>query len=335
MADYNGTDEDDIIDASELDSDIGNIYPGKGNDTVTNATIMHTIVSSPGEDNISGEKFGYALWNATQSVTINLKEGWSEDGFGTRDTVSGIETIHGSRFGDTIYGSENYERYFVNGGNNTIDGDGGYDRASYAPGRGPSTDFEITYIDGSAHVKGQNTLDILTNISTIEFMDDSKIFSVDDENGSIFNGAIFYGTENYENFFIDGGNNIVYAGGGDDLVYYKNGNSKDYSVTLVGDEVHVISPTTKDIIIGGRYIEFMVDKTIIDTEYFKKPILSSYVKLVHTFEDDTRTESYTYSGVTYEAGLINWFPQKSWKSLISHLFSCKCFKTYRCVYHCY
>ena len=42
MADYNGTDEDDIIDASELDSDIGNIYPGaktlKGNDTITNAT---------------------------------------------------------------------------------------------------------------------------------------------------------------------------------------------------------------------------------------------------------------------------------------------------------
>ena len=35
-------------------------------------------------------------------------------------------------------------------------------------------------------------------------MDDSKIFSVDDENGSIFNGAIFYGTENYENFFITG-----------------------------------------------------------------------------------------------------------------------------------
>ena len=182
MADYNGTDEDDIIDASELDSDIGNIYPGKGNDTVSNATIMHTIVSSPGEDNISGEKFGYALWNATQAVTINLKENWSEDGFGTRDTISGVETIHGSAFGDTIYGSENYERYFVNGGNNTIDGDGGYDRASYAPGRGPSTDFEITYIDGSAHVKGQNTLDILTNISTIEFMDDSKIFSVDDEN---------------------------------------------------------------------------------------------------------------------------------------------------------
>ena len=48
MADYNGTDEDDIIDASELDSDIGNIRPGEGNDTITNATGKHTIVSSPG-----------------------------------------------------------------------------------------------------------------------------------------------------------------------------------------------------------------------------------------------------------------------------------------------
>jgi hypothetical protein len=66
MADYNGTDEDDIIDASELASDINNIYPGKGNDTVTNATSKHTIIASPGEDTISGEKTGYALWQATQ-----------------------------------------------------------------------------------------------------------------------------------------------------------------------------------------------------------------------------------------------------------------------------
>ena len=42
MADYNGTDEDDIIDASELDSDIGNIRPGEGNDTITNAlSLIH------------------------------------------------------------------------------------------------------------------------------------------------------------------------------------------------------------------------------------------------------------------------------------------------------
>jgi len=175
MADYNGTDEDDIIDASELASDIGNIYPGGGNDTITNATSLHTVVSSPGEDTISGENTNYALWQATQSVTINLKEGWSEDGFGGRDLVSGIETVHGTRFGDTFYGTENYERFFANGGNNTIDGGGGSDKVSYAPGRGASTDYEISYVDGTIHVKGENTLDIIKNVSTIEFMDDSKI----------------------------------------------------------------------------------------------------------------------------------------------------------------
>ena len=57
MADYNGTDEDDIIDASELSSDIKNIYPGKGNDTVTNLTFGQILVSSPGEDTISGINF--------------------------------------------------------------------------------------------------------------------------------------------------------------------------------------------------------------------------------------------------------------------------------------
>ena len=52
---------------------------------------------------------------------------------------------------------------------------GGSDKVSYAPGRGASTDYEISYVDGTIHVKGENTLDIIKNVSTIEFMDDSKI----------------------------------------------------------------------------------------------------------------------------------------------------------------
>ena len=215
MSDYFGTDEDDIIDASELDSSIGNIRPGEGNDTITNASGRHTIVSSPGEDNISGEKFGYALWNATQAVTINLKENWSEDGFGTRDTISGVEVIHGSRFGDT-----------------------------------------------------------------------------------------FYGTENFEKFFANGGNNILNMGGGDDLVSYATGNSKDYTVTLVGEEIHVTGPTTKDIIIGGRFVEFMDDNKLIDTSYLTSKLQSSFKEVVHSFKDNTS------AGVTYPENLLGWFTQK-------------------------
>ena len=217
MADYYGTDEDDIIDASELASDIGNIRPGEGNDSITNASGRHTIVSSPGEDNISGEKFGYALWNATQAVTINLKENWSEDGFGTRDTISGVEVIHGSRFGDTFYGTENYEKFFANGGNNTLNMGGGDDLVSYAPGRGPSTDYEVK---------------------------------------------------------------------------------------LIGEEIHVTGPSTKDIIIGGRYVEFMDDNKLIDTSYLTSKLQSSFKEVVHSFKE------YTYAGVTYPENLLGWFTQK-------------------------
>ena len=90
------------------------------------------LFQRPGEDTISGEKTGYAFWQSPQGVTINLKEGWSEDGFGTRDNVSGIETIHGTRFGDTFYGTENYEKFFANGGDNILNMGGGDDRVSYA-----------------------------------------------------------------------------------------------------------------------------------------------------------------------------------------------------------
>ena len=36
--------------------------------------------------------------------------------------------------------------------------------------------------------------------------------------------------------------------------------------------------------------------TIIDTDYLKKPIKSNFIELVHSFEDATETEAYSYSG---------------------------------------
>ena len=221
MTDYFGTKKDDLIDVSKLATDVVNIYPEEGDDTVTNAGAQHTIISSPGRDNISGKNTGYALWQANVGVTINLKEGWSEDGFGTIDELSGIQTIHGSGKGDTFFGTHEYERYFANGGNN-----------------------------------------------------------------------------------------ILYMGGGDDRVSYAAGNSKDYTVSLVDDEIHVIGPRFKDIIIGGRYVEFMEDNRIIDTSYLSSKIKSTLIKEVYSFKDSTRTEEYTYAGVTYPEQLLGWFTQK-------------------------
>ena len=77
-------------------------------------------------------------------------------------------------------------------------------------------------------------------------------------------------------------------GGGDDRVSYAAGNSKDYTVSLVDDEIHVIGPRFKDIIIGGRYVEFMEDNRIIDTSYLSSKIKSTLIKEVYSFK--TRQE---------------------------------------------
>jgi len=215
MADYNGTDEDDIIDVSELDSDIGNIYPGKGNDTVTNATSKHTIISGPGEDNISGINFKYAVWNAEQKVTINLQEGWAEDGFGTKDTISGVKTVSGSGYG-------------IN----------------------------------------------------------------------------FYGTSSNEDIFVNGGDNYIESGGGEDTVIYYNKSSSNYSVSLVGDEIHIQGSSTLDKLKDVRYIEFREDNKIIDTNYYTNPLQANEQKVIYQFSDSTKNESYVYAGVERNADLI-------------------------------
>ena len=166
MVNYNGTDEDDIIDASQLNTGIDRIYPGKGNDTITNAKSGQTVVSSPGEDNISGSNFDYALWDAEQAVTINLEEGWSEDGFGTRDTISDVTTIHGSRFGDTFYGTANYEKFFANGGNNTIDGGDGEDKLIL---NGNFSDYSFSDESGFININGDGN-DTIKNIQNVLFL---------------------------------------------------------------------------------------------------------------------------------------------------------------------
>ena len=58
MADYYGTDEDDVIDASLLPEEFNKagdkIYPGKGNDKIINID-GHEIISSEGNDTYSGK----------------------------------------------------------------------------------------------------------------------------------------------------------------------------------------------------------------------------------------------------------------------------------------
>ena len=78
MADYYGTDDDDLIDASQLPEDFNKasdkIYPGKGNDEIINID-GHEVVSSEGNDSYSGINIKLAFFFDPDAVTINLLDG--------------------------------------------------------------------------------------------------------------------------------------------------------------------------------------------------------------------------------------------------------------------
>ena len=95
-----------------------------------------------GNDTITGNGFTRISFNnATAGVAVDLQAG-ATPGTGTAtgdasvgtDTFSGVNAVQGSMFDDTIFGSNNTaatETFTGNGGNDYIDGRGGFDIASY------------------------------------------------------------------------------------------------------------------------------------------------------------------------------------------------------------
>ncbi len=74
---------------------------------------------------------------STAGVTVNLTTGTNTGGYAEGDILTGIESIVGSAFADTLTGDENNNTFYGRGGADTFDGKGGIDVVSYA--RHPSS----------------------------------------------------------------------------------------------------------------------------------------------------------------------------------------------------
>ena len=95
-----------------------------GNDTVTLSPGI-TYITGPGEDTVAGG--GFAYWPVNTRVTVNLADGWAQDGFGSIDRVSGITELHLPGAGADVTGSGAAETVFCFGGSGTLDMGGGQD----------------------------------------------------------------------------------------------------------------------------------------------------------------------------------------------------------------
>lgn len=99
------------------------IYAFAGNDTLIGLGGNDTLDGGDGED--TGD---YS--SATQGINVTLgASGFAtNDGFGTQDTLSGIDHILGSQYNDTIVGDAGWNNRLVGGdGNDNLSGLGGND----------------------------------------------------------------------------------------------------------------------------------------------------------------------------------------------------------------
>ena len=119
MADINLTEGDDTFE-HEKGKPWANIRGLGGKDKI----IIHgnaNVVGGAGDDTIINDVFdwfsgGVAYWDSPASIYVDLEAGYALDGFGSRDTLVNIRSIHtGGRSGDVILGSSKSDQIFANG----------------------------------------------------------------------------------------------------------------------------------------------------------------------------------------------------------------------------
>jgi Ca2+-binding RTX toxin-like protein len=133
-----------------------------GNDSVSGgAGNFDNLWGFSGNDSLNGGiGFDWVLYpNAPGPVALDLSAG-TATGEGT-DTLSGIEGVVGSRFDDVLTGNDANNTFQAEDGNDTIDGGGGVDFASFFLSPGPVT---VDLTGGTATGEGTDTLTGIENV---------------------------------------------------------------------------------------------------------------------------------------------------------------------------
>jgi len=169
MVDYVFSDTDNIIDATGPQYTWGDhIFAGLGDDHVTLGQGV-TFVNEPGNDTVVGsDNMGsYGAWSDSNQINVNLQQGWVDDGFGGRDTLQGISTIHMTSLGGTVIGSDQNEYIFAFGGNATYQLGGGTDTVDF---HGQMSDeFEIQHHAGVMVVFSSGGASVLHEVENLVF----------------------------------------------------------------------------------------------------------------------------------------------------------------------
>ncbi|SOB96085.1 beta strand repeat-containing protein, partial [Stappia indica] len=200
---------------------------GSGNDIVTiNATagIFVEVRGGAGDDTITQTGDGTVradYRNASSGITYTSNNGAGVSGTVTgagvgTDTLSGVAEIRGTDFDDVFTGGDGDERFILRGGNDTVDGGGGFDTVRF-----------------DRNGMGDVTVNLMTGTAVGVF------------NGSVFNHSLaniehVRGSRTGNDVLIgSAGNDRLEGMGGNDLL--NGGAGADTLIGGTGDDIYIVS----------------------------------------------------------------------------------------------
>ena len=256
----------DVIEGTRgiLDAQVLNLWGTSGNDTFTvdggDGTWVR-LVGGAGQDTynltLSGDirlTLGFN-WESRGSQAVRVNLATSEilnDGYGFADTLSIIDEgarleIESHNQSDEIIGSDRYESFILRGGNDTLDGGGGFDRLRFDRSD-HTTGVTVDLNAGTATGSYQN-LAFTKVISNVEY-----IVGTDRDDAIRGSGADerFAGEEGNDLLNGRGGNDTLLGGDGNDSLMGGSGN--DFLNGQSGDDVIDVGSSTfggRDVVIGS------------------------------------------------------------------------------------
>ena len=167
-----GSDHNDVL---EGDGGVNLLYGGAGDDDLRGAGGDDVLEGGAGADRLDGGTGidAVAYRSSNEAISVNLGGGTATGGHAEGDEFTGIESIIGSIFGDTLVGGDGNDRLDGDRGDDILEGAGGADRLD--GGAGSDT---VTYRNSNAAVTvnlGNGTFtgghaegDQIVNVETIE-----------------------------------------------------------------------------------------------------------------------------------------------------------------------
>jgi Ca2+-binding RTX toxin-like protein len=206
-----------------------------------------------GNDTITGNgNTRIAFYNATGGVTVDIAAGTATgDASVGSDTFTGVNSITGSQFADTLRGSDNpngtSEQFEGRAGNDFFDGRGGFDQAVYS--NDPSVTAGITINMAAGTVTGQATTvgtDTLQGIESIRGTNQNDTYNAAGFGAASANAGSL---GDFNEFEGAGGNDVITGNGNTQISF--NTATAGVTVDLITGTVTGDASVGTDTILGG------------------------------------------------------------------------------------